>query len=105
MTAPTPAVKRAEKAFASEVKAGSNGDGWYIRIEEGAMSRAVAAALTDPDDPDSLARTLYVLHWSVDGRETPTFATSKWGSLVGPAREHWRAVADGLRATLTGSGS
>lgn len=101
MTNPTPAVERATDSLRDAYQSG----GSWPEIGQAALT----AALTDPDDPDSLARTLFVLHvgaspmgWSA------TMALQIWDSPEpegGGAREHWREVADGLRMMLTGSGS
>lgn len=74
---------------------------------EQARREAVTAALTDPDDPDSLARTLFVLHHTTAQSMTADEAVRVWNERIGiePRRERWRAVADGLRMMLTGSGA
>lgn len=97
MTAPTPAVERAADAIDSN---GAWSDGLrHLRAREG-----LTAALTDPDDPDSLARTLFVLDVGTRTGINAEMAVTMWKMAPG-AREHWRAVADGLRMMLTGSGS
>lgn len=75
--------------------------GWHLF----AAQHHIQNALTDPNDLDSLARTLYVLHWSVDGRTTARFALSRWEIATEESRTHWRAVADGLRMMLLGGAS
>lgn len=61
----------------------------------------LTAALTDPDDPDSLARALWVL----DRQALGLIPVSPAMFDQSPSRAHWRAVADGLQMMLTGSGS
>lgn len=62
---------------------------------------ALTAALTDPDDPDMLARTLYVL----DSGQQAEFALRIWFEAREdqPVKQHWRAVADGLCTAIFGS--
>jgi len=62
----------------------------------------ITAALSDPDDPEFLARTLYVLSRSAHGWITNAQA---FGNAPKDVQVHWRAVADGLRTMLTGQGS
>lgn len=110
MTAPTPAVERAESAIYSTIWGGPRDDDRFPDEEEYEGARTVlTAALTDPDDPDSLARTLFVL-WAVaeepnDWAFGATEATIWWSDMPEHKRVHWRAVADGLRLMLTGSAS
>lgn len=91
MTAPTPAVKRAATAFP------------YLGAEDDAR-RALTAALNDPDDPDSLARTLF----SIDAALRLGIAVDDAGvmwKMAPDARRHWRQVADVFSVTLTGGGA
>lgn len=88
----TPAVRRLATELERRV--------WEVDLYDNIARDGLTAALNDPDDPDSLARTLFVLHHEATG----------W--LVGahvfdasPSRKQWRAVADGLRLMLTGSAS
>lgn len=66
------------------------------------------AALKDPNDPDWLARQLFVLNNTHDGttipRWTPEQALKVWNELADDAwvRLHYRMVADGLRILITG---
>lgn len=111
MTAPTPAVERAAEALVLQ----EGVIDWSVLSESmrdtprDQVREILTAALTDPDDPDSLARTLFVL-WAVS--ENPqefafgaTEATIWWSDMPEHKRVHWRAVADGLRMMLTGEGS
>jgi hypothetical protein len=80
------------------------------RMKQWAMrdaSVALTAALSDPDDPDSLARTLFVLNAGASGWSVPESLTmwERKDAYFEETRVHWRAVADGLRMMLTGSGS
>lgn len=61
----------------------------------------LTTALTDPDDGDFLARTL----WLLDRQALGLIPVSPAMFDQSPSRKHWRAVADGLRMMLTGSGS
>lgn len=115
MSAPAPAVERAAREIYGEWENEYSGDyPWPAWESDENLSRdtartwatnTLAAALTDPDDPDSLARTLFVLHSMARGY-TEDQAAEIWSLEVREAsRIHWRAVADGLRMMLTGSGS
>lgn len=90
MSGTTPAIERAETAIFGHDDSGED-------LTEDAR-RGITAALSDPDDPDSLARTLYILHHGVKGTTAET-ALYAWGNIDSD-REHWRAVADGLRMML-----
>lgn len=68
------------------------------------VQAALTAALTDPNDPDALARTLFVIDVGVRTGVTAEGAVALW-NMAPHHREHWRAVADGLRMMLTGQGS
>lgn len=63
------------------------------------------AALKDPNDPDWLARQLYVLNNTI-GKEdwVPADALRVWNSLGDDAfvKVHYRMVADGFRTLVTG---
>lgn len=65
---------------------------------------AITAALSDPEDPDSLARTLYLLNAGLARWSEPA-EVRLWQRSSEATRVHWRAVADGLRMMLTGQGS
>lgn len=104
MTAPTPAIDRAAQAgslaYMSAMASATVPHVW--RCVAGTI---LTAALTDPDDPDSLARALFVLNAGMYGWSA-TSARVQWEDEYNEAtREHWRAVADGFRMMLTGSGS
>jgi hypothetical protein len=108
MTAPTPAVERAIDAIAEQWAAlaasGTAGDPYAFATSF--ATRALTAALTDPDDPDSLARTLFVLYVLDAGiYSTAEIAVGVWTLSAPSRRARWRAVADGLRMMLTGQGS
>lgn len=117
MTAPTPAVERMARelaglepgeAWPTNAALGGNltgtrDDEFRAAMEEDARNW-LTAALTDPDDPDSLARTLYVLHLGAQGVPAK-HALDLWTAVPDSRRVHWRAVADGLRMMITGSGS
>ena len=92
----TPSVERAARSLRD--------DGAYSDdvAREYLAQHALTAALNDPDDPDSLARTLYVAFHT--GR-TEAKSRQAWCWIDVFERDHWRAVADGLRMMLTGSGS
>jgi hypothetical protein len=104
VTASTPAVERAAEALWD-----ANGAPDANPPEEFVLDAhaALTAALTDPDDPDSLARTLFTLvlvsndpAWTVQG------ARIVWDAPeTESTRLHWRAVAIGLRTYLTVSGA
>lgn len=61
----------------------------------------LTTALTDPNDADSLARTLWFLHKSESGWATTVAAFEN--TTTPGERERWRAVADGLRTILLGA--
>lgn len=103
MTAPTPAVERAAAAAYDHFDAHQwEGTGYAVPL----VQEVLTAALTDPDDPDSLARTLFTLTLLArDPGFTVEGAALVWREDFEVTRVHWRAVADGLRMMLTGSGS
>jgi hypothetical protein len=98
----TPAVERAGGAIKESVCTN-----WPAYISERMAVRlahdALTAALSDGDQADALARTLWHLHRTAAGWGTTPEAFENVTSSR--ERENWRAVADGLRMTLTGSGS
>lgn len=105
MTAPTPAVERAARKLTTfgrlspaawERITPSERGYWIANAQE-----ALTAALTDPDDPDSLARTLWVL----DRQALGLIPVSPAMFDQSPSRKHWRAVASGLRSALVGGAS
>lgn len=99
MTAPTPAVRRLAIELERRV--------WEVDLYDNIARDGLTAALNDPDDPDSLARTLYVIHVGLAGW-TAAEALVMWNQppeCTDDVRVHWRAVADGLRMMLTGTGS
>lgn len=105
MTAPTPAVERAADALYADVTHVARAGGASVHVLAHQMAvTALTAALTDPDDPDSLARTLYVHHCAHVLGYTEETALTLW-PMAPNVRDLWRAVADGLRMMLTGSGS
>lgn len=73
-----------------------------------AKTALTAGLAIDPDDPDWLARQLYVLNNTHDGttipRWTPEEALRVWNSLSDDAwvKVHYRMMADGLRILITG---
>lgn len=87
----TPAVERAANAV-REI--------WASASYEEEAQAALTAALTDPDDPDSLARTLWHAYRTASGWGTTPEAFEPVTTLS--ERVVWRAVADGLRAALLG---
>jgi hypothetical protein len=101
----TPAVGRAATAITKrwyELAAASitgDAEAFGLMFAE----RALTAALSDGDQADALARTLWHLHRTAAGWGTTPEAFENVTSSR--ERENWRAVADGLRMTLTGSGS
>jgi hypothetical protein len=96
----TPAIERAARVASAYGRPGVPFTApWYW---QGHAVEVITAALSDPDDPDFLARTLYTLHYEIapmDGLE------AAFGSTSEGTRIHWRMVADELRMMLTGSGS
>lgn len=93
----TPAIERAAAALLAE----SDEDPYQE------ARAALTAALTDPADPDSLAFALYALNGHGPGASARSLETSlaEWFEVPKFIREHWRAVADGLRAALLGTTS
>jgi hypothetical protein len=90
----TPAIERAERSLRD--------DGAYSDdvAREYLAQHALTAALSDPADPDWLARTLFVLHHS---REmTPELALLHWEHRAETHRVEWRVAADGFRAAILG---
>lgn len=103
MTAPTPAVVRLGAAWL-RWEHGEHAD--LYRPDLDAVRDWLTAALTDPDDPDSLARTLFVLDACTRAPFSAEEALLWWDRVVTEEiRVHWRSVADGLRMMLTGAGS
>lgn len=88
----TPAIERAERSLRD--------DGAYSDdvAREYLAQHALTAALSDPADPDSLARTLFVLHHEATG-----WLVGAQAFDASPSRKQWRAVADGLRAAILGA--
>lgn len=80
----------------------------YTEISVGMITAILQAALKDPNDPDWLARQLFVLNNTHDGttipRWTPEQALRVWNELDDGAwvRIHYRMMADGLRILITG---
>lgn len=70
-----------------------------------AKTALTAGLAIDPDDPDWLARQLYVLNNTI-GKEdwTPADALRVWNSLSDDAwvKVHYRMMADGFRMLVTG---
>jgi hypothetical protein len=64
--------------------------------------RLVSAALHDPNDPDALARWLHAesQEW-VEADGVPT--RLDWSHLHLSQQEHWRRMADALRAKILGA--
>lgn len=96
-TQSTPAVQRAVEAMRRMPFTPHDYSSYDVARE------ALTAALTDPDDPDALARTLYVLHAGAEGWKADD-CLRMWADYE-DERVLWRAVADGFRMMLTGSGS
>jgi hypothetical protein len=91
------AVERAAKAIAYEY-----GEDYDIGHEVEARA-VLTAALTDSDDPDWLARTLFGLHsYGIGGLPEDEDVIAAWNVHGERSHDHWRAVADGLRATILG---
>jgi hypothetical protein len=67
---------------------------------EGVADAVLTAALSDPDDPDSLARTLFVLYHGAGG--APAETALMWWDNETRSRTRWHRVAASLRMTLTG---
>lgn len=121
MTAPTPAVARGASAIEDHMGVDVGTDPDFLLCECGKQvdasgdaerehtqhvtTLALTAALTDPDDPDSLARTLWVLDSGLWTGLSAEEALARWAGAGDAPREHWRALADGFRMMLTGSGS
>jgi hypothetical protein len=107
MAETTPAIERARAAFAGRIEAhwGGPGDAWSVSLSDDALPAALAAALSDPADSDWLPRAMYVLHVGVKGLADAQTALMWWLEIPEFERADWRAVADGLRMMLTGSGS
>jgi hypothetical protein len=113
MTAPTPAVERAAQRTFDLIAEGARDSGRWADLAPNDITRGwhlfaaqhhIQNALTDPDDPDSLARTLYVLYVVDAGiYSTAEIAVQAWTLSAPSRRKRWRAVADGLRMMLTGS--
>lgn len=108
----TPAMQRAGIAWwKSHMHVGTiaQRQAWQVEEDEKQARKILTAALTDPDDPDFLARTLFVLHYGTDGAEPVALddALREWTNRIGMnhRREHWRTVADGFRTVLTGQAS
>lgn len=103
MTTSTPAVERATRALdALTERANMAG----VRLRTHAIVAAVLpAALTDPDDPDSLARTLFTIHEGVRGGISAERALWFWLEVPELVRADYREIADGLRMMLVGSGA
>lgn len=61
-------------------------------------------ALTDPNDPDWLARTLFILSYTADSHTPGEKALQVWNSLSEDAmvKIHYRIMADGLRIIISG---
>lgn len=93
----TPAVERAAELLIREAETTG-----LIRDD---VRNGLAVALTDTNDPDDIARVLYVLHWSADGHTSAKFALSRWDVAVEETRVHWRKVANGLRSHILGGAS
>lgn len=65
----------------------------------------VSAALTDPDDPDFLARTLFKLYHENYAMFSVVDQDRFWlEDFSEEGREDWRRIADGFRTALTGEG-
>ena len=72
----------------------------YVVTED--AEEVLAAALTDPADPDWLARTLFGLHTSGGGLPEDEEVLAAWNVHGERTHAFWRAVADGFRATILG---
>lgn len=101
MTNPTPAVERAAAWMYAPAVKPEDLTAVLAPWQLDAAAGALTAALTDPADPDSLARTLFVLYSGYDASD----GVRHWSAGPELRRVEWRAVADGLRMMLTGSGS
>lgn len=102
---PTPAVERGMPALREMLAT----EGVFVTSDHPRLpyvsSHVLTAALTDPDDPDWLARTLHMAHTRAHG-QSARLAEMVWSDRFGETnRRRWRAVADGLKAALTGSGT
>lgn len=107
----TPAVQRGGEAFAEAWDARVAEIGLDVEVDPIEFTTAVfregmVAALSDPDDPDALARTLFQIHLASDPNLIPGEESLElWPLMSEGSRVHWRAVADGLRTTLLGGAS
>jgi hypothetical protein len=70
----------------------------------GMVIDVLQSALKDPNDPDWLARQLFILNHSVHDEWPPQRALKVWTELSPDSeiKVHYRMMADGLRMTLTG---
>lgn len=85
----TPSVERAAELLIHEAETTG-----LIRDD---VRNGLAVALSDPADPDDLARVLFVLDKRARGWNTsPEMFSNGWSS----DRKHWRAVADSLRSHI-----
>lgn len=109
----TPAVERAAQRTFDLIAEGARDSGRWADLAPDDITRGwhlfaaqhhIQNALTDPDDPDSLARTLYVLHMGAYDTSAE-HALRLWYGASDVLHVHWRSVADGLRMMLTGSAS
>jgi hypothetical protein len=100
----TPSIERAGEAIVREEGVLD----WDVLSEQmreypcGLAVAALTAALSDPDDPDWLARTLFMVHARAH-HQSERLARMVWRDQYGEAnRENWRAVGDGFRTSILG---
>lgn len=99
MADPTPVVERAADAIERYEMETLHVDQSYMDEARAALT----AALTDPEDPDSLARILFALQMCATDTTMPAEdAFRLWFDMAEEVRAHWRAIANGLRIMLVG---